>query len=65
MEISDHVEGSLEVLLVRTAAVGCKKQHCGGQVWAGVCGESREEADDGLVRFEAPDEDLVVLVNVF
>ena len=51
-------------MLVHTAYVGCKKRRCGGQVWAGVCGEPREAADEGLVRFAVSDEDLVIFVNV-
>ena len=62
-EVPDYVEGSLEVLLVWTATVGYKKQNCGGQVWAGICGELREAAAEGLVRFVASDEELIILVN--
>ena len=59
-----HVEGSFKVLLVQAAAVGCKKRHCGVQVWAGVCGEPHEAADKGLVPFALSDEYLFILVNV-
>ena len=65
MEVPDHVEGRLKVLLVCTDSVGCNKLNCGGQVWAGVCGEPREAADEELVRFAALDEYLIILVNVF
>ena len=50
-------------MLVQIADVGCKKRNCGGKVWAGVCGDPCEEADEGLVRFAVSNKNLVILFN--
>ena len=62
-KIADHVQGRLEVLWSRAAAVRCKKRDGGGQVRTSVGGEPSQAANEGLVRLTATDKGLVVFVD--
>ena len=62
-KVSNDVEGSFEMLFVRTAAVRREEGHGGSEIRASVCCEPGEAADQGLVGVSALDEAWFLLVD--